>query len=86
VTKRARKPDPRQMLFSWSPDCTISARESARILDVSIKTICRMVADGTLAARKNDPEKINSPWRVNYESVILHVERIHEEAGLEKRF
>ena len=86
MTKPLPRIDLRQLLFPWSPRYTISADAAARMLDVSIDTVCRMIADGTLIAHKNNPEKINSPWRVNYDSVVAHIERIHQEAGLEKRF
>jgi hypothetical protein len=45
-----------------------------------------MIEAGTLKAYKLNPDKPTSPWRVNYDSVIEHIERIHRENGLEKRF
>lgn len=56
------------------------------MLAVSDQTIYRMIEDGTLKAYKLRPDKENSPWHVNYDSVIAHLERIHEINGLEKRF
>jgi excisionase family DNA binding protein len=75
-----------QLLLPWSPRLTISAARAAVILDVSIPTICRMIEEGTLKAYKVRPDKPNSPWRVNYDSLVEHVERIHTENSLEKRF
>jgi predicted site-specific integrase-resolvase len=77
---------PDQLLLPWSPRYTISAAHAGEMLDVSINTICRMIEDGTIKAYKTRPDKANSPWRVNYDSVIAHIERIHKENGLEKRF
>lgn len=77
---------PEQYLLPWSPQHTISATHAARLLDVSHDTICKMIEDGTLKAYKMRPNKANSPWRVNYDSVIAHLEKIHEANGLEKRF
>ena len=77
---------PDQLLLPWSPRYTISAAHAATMLDVYINTVCRMIEEGTLKAYKVRPDKANSPWRVNYDSVIAHIERIHTENGLEKRF
>lgn len=77
---------PDQLLLPWSPRFTISTARAADMLDVSIQTVTRMIEDGTLKAYKMRPDKVNSPWRVNYDSVIAHIERIHSENGLEKRF
>jgi excisionase family DNA binding protein len=77
---------PEQLLLPWSPKATISASHAAELLDVSIQTVCRMIEDGSLKAYKVRPDKLNGPWRVNYDSVVAHVERIHKENGLEKRF
>jgi excisionase family DNA binding protein len=77
---------PDQLLLPWSPRYTISASHAAQMLDCSIDTICRMIEAGTLKAYKLNPDKPTSPWRVNYDSVIEHIERIHRENGLEKRF
>ena len=77
---------PEQLLLPWSPRNTISAAHAAHMLDVSIQTVCRMIEEGALKAYKMRPDKANSPWRVNYDSVVAHLERIHEDNGLEKRF
>lgn len=45
-----------------------------------------MIEEGALKAYKVRPDKVNSPWRVNYDSVIAHLERIHKINGLETRF
>jgi excisionase family DNA binding protein len=77
---------PEQLLLPWSPKSTISALHAAQLLDVSLQTVCRMIEDGSLKAYKMRPDKVNSPWRVNYDSVIAHVEKLHAQNGLEKRF
>jgi excisionase family DNA binding protein len=77
---------PEQLLLPWSPSRTISAMHAAKMLDVSLNTVCDMIQAGTLKAYKMRPDKANSPWRVNYDSVISHIEMIHRTNGLEKRF
>lgn len=77
---------PEQLLLPWSPRRTISVAHTAELLDVSIHTVIRMIEDGTLKAYKMRPNKTTSPWRVNYDSVVEHIEKIHEMNGLEKRF
>jgi excisionase family DNA binding protein len=71
--KRDDKMDFRQLLFPWSPRYTVSAKGAAAMLKVSINTICRMIADGSLDAEKCNPDKGNSPWRVNLDSVEKHM-------------
>ena len=77
---------PEQLLLPWSPRATISASHAARLLDVSVDTIWRMLEDGTIKGYKVRPNKPKSPWRVNYDSVVAHVEQLHKVNGLEKRF
>lgn len=77
---------PEQLLLPWSPRHTISSAHAAKLLDVSPDTIFDMIEDGTLKAYKMRPDKPNSPWKINYDSVLAHLERIHRENGLEKRF
>jgi excisionase family DNA binding protein len=67
--------DFRQLLFPWSPRYTVSARTAADMLKVSINTVCRMIADGSLDAEKCNPDKENSPWRVNLDSVEKHIKQ-----------
>jgi excisionase family DNA binding protein len=67
--KRDDNMDFRQLLFPWSPRYTVSTRRAAAMLQVSIWTVCRMIADGTLDAEKCSPDKRKSAWRVNLESV-----------------
>ncbi|MDR3798004.1 MAG: helix-turn-helix domain-containing protein [Terracidiphilus sp.] len=43
------------------------------MLRVSVKTVCRMIADKSLDAEKCCPDKRNSPWRVNLDSVEKHM-------------
>jgi excisionase family DNA binding protein len=77
---------PEQLLLPWSPRSTISVKRAAEMLDVSHDTICDMLQDGTLKGYKVRPNIANSHWRVNYDSVVAHIEKLHEENGLEKRF
>ena len=77
---------PEQLLLPWSPQATISPQHAARLLDVSVDTVWRMLEAGEIKGYKVRPDKPQSLWRVNYDSVVAHIERIHEQAGLEKRF
>jgi excisionase family DNA binding protein len=77
---------PEQLLLPWSPRATISSRRAAELLDVSLNTIMRMCESGELKAYKVREGKTSSPWRINYDSLVAHVERIHKEHGLETRF
>ena len=78
-----RPPD--QLLMPWSPRYTVSTARVAEILGVSIQTVTRLIEDGSLKAYKvrNKP---NSPWRINYDSVVTYIKSIHSENGLEQRF
>jgi excisionase family DNA binding protein len=78
-----RHPD--QLLLPWSPRYSISTARAAEILDVSIQTVTRMIEDGTLKAYKVR-NKLNSPWRINYDSLMAHIESIHKINGLDERF
>jgi excisionase family DNA binding protein len=75
-----------QLLMPWSPRYSISTARAAEILDVSIQTVCRMIEDGTLKAYKVRPDKRNSPYRINYDSLTAHIETIHQRNGLDPRF
>jgi excisionase family DNA binding protein len=75
-----------QLLMPWSPRYSISTARAAEILDVSIQTVCRMIEDGTLKAYQVRPDKRNSPYRINYDSLVAHIEAIHQKNGLESRF
>jgi excisionase family DNA binding protein len=74
-----------QLLLPWSPRFSISTARAAEILDVSIQTVTRMIEDGTLKAYKVRA-KLNSPWRINYDSLMAHIELIHQSNGLDQRF
>jgi excisionase family DNA binding protein len=78
-----RTPD--QLLLPWSPRLTVSTRRVAEILGVCVDTVCAMIEDGTLKAYKVR-DLPNSPWRVNYDSVVAYVESMHKKNGLEQRF
>lgn len=76
---------PDQLLLPWAPRFTVSTARVAEMLDCSIQTVTRMIQDGTLKAYKVR-EKINSPWRINYDSVVEYIESIHKKNGLEQRY
>ena len=85
---------PEQYLLPWSPQSTVSAQQVARMLDCGLTTVYRMIQAGELEAYQVRPGnrqgkrkmKTNSPLRIYYDSVIAHIERMHKEAGVEKRF
>lgn len=77
---------PEQLLLPWSPQATVSTAHAARLLDVSERTVMRMCESGELQAYKVRSKKSSSPWRINYDSLIAHLEKIHRENGLETRF
>lgn len=78
-----RHPD--QLLLPWSPRYSISTARAADILAVSIQTVTRLIEDGTLKAYKVR-DKANSPWRINYDSLVAHIEAMHERNGLDRRY
>jgi excisionase family DNA binding protein len=84
MSRRFRPPE--QLLLPWSPKNTISVTHAAEMLDVCVDVVYRMIEDGSLKAYKVRPDKAKSPWRVNHDSVIAHIKRIHEMNGLETRF
>ena len=61
----------------------MSTARTAEMLGVSVQTIHRMIKAGELKAHKVRPR--NSPWVVNYDSVLKRVEAIRKSNGLEKR-
>lgn len=77
---------PEQLLLPWSPRATISAQRAARMLDCHTRTIRRLIASGSIEAYQLQPGKAGSPYRVNYDSVLRHLKRMHDEAGLETKF
>ena len=76
---------PDQLLMPWSPRYTISTARVSEMLGVGADTVCAMIEDGTLKAYKVR-NKRNSPWRINYDSVVAYIEEMHKTNGLEKRF
>jgi excisionase family DNA binding protein len=77
---------PEDLLLPWKNRQTVSAKRVAHMLDVSVRTVYRMVESGELAAYKVREGKTSSPLRIHYDSVLAHLERIHQVNGLEKRF
>lgn len=73
-------------LLPWSQRKTVSASAVARMLDVAVSTVCAMIQKGELRAYKVRPALPNSHWRVEYDSVIEHLEMVHREQGLARRF
>ncbi len=49
----------------------ISTKEAAKMLTVSVQTICKMIWDGRLKATKLG--NATSPWRINKESVMTYL-------------
>jgi excisionase family DNA binding protein len=84
MTRRFRPPE--QLLLPWSPKNTISVSHAAEMLDVCVDVIYRMIEAGELKAYKVRPDRAKSPWRVNYDSILAHIEKMHDHNGLEKRF
>lgn len=74
---------PEQLLLPWSPRTTVSVTHAAELLGSSESTILRMIEAGELMAYQL---RKRSPWRINYDSLLSYVERIHKEHGLETRF
>jgi excisionase family DNA binding protein len=74
-----------QLLLPWSPRATVSTSHVARLLDVSEPTVLRLIEDGSIKAYKAR-QKPNSPWRINYDSVVAYIELIHKDNSLEQRF
>lgn len=74
-----------QLLLPWSPRYTISTARAAEILDVSVQTITRLIEDGSIKAYKVR-NKSNSPWRINYDSLVAYIDNLHQMNGLEQRF
>lgn len=77
---------PEQLLLPWSSRYTISAERAADMLDVARRTVLRLLEDGTLKGYQVRPGRPGSPWRINYDSVVEYIEKIHKDNGLEKRF
>lgn len=78
-----RPPD--ASLLPWSPGHSISTARAMEILDVSHSTLLRLIEDGSLKAYKMSNRK-KSHWRICYDSVVAHLEGVHERNGLDKRF
>jgi len=51
----------------------ISTKEAAKMLAVSVQTICKMIWDGRLSATKLG--NATSPWRINKESVMKYLQQ-----------
>jgi excisionase family DNA binding protein len=77
---------PEDRLLPWKSRQTVSASRVAAMLDVSVRTVHRMVESGELLAYKVREGKRSSPLRISYDSVLAHLERIHQVNGLDKRF
>jgi excisionase family DNA binding protein len=77
-----RHPD--QLLLPWSPRVTVSTSRVAEILNCSDNTVVRLIEDGSLKAYKL--RGASSPWRINYDSLMAYIGRIHDQNSLETRF
>ena len=51
----------------------ISTKEAAKMLTVSVQTICKMIWDGRLKATKLG--NATSPWRINKASVMKYLKQ-----------
>lgn len=76
---------PYQLLMPWSPRYSISTAQAAEMLDTSIQTVTRLIEEGSIKAYKLR-DKANSPWHINYDSLVAYIESIHQRNGLEQRF
>jgi excisionase family DNA binding protein len=82
---------PDQLLLPWHPKHSISVTRAAEILDVSTDVIYRLLESGDikgyqLRSRKETGSRRGSPWRINYDSFVEYVQKLHERSGLETRF
>lgn len=84
MPRRFRPPE--QLLLPWSPKNTISVAHAAEMLDVNEDVVYKMIEAGELKAYKVRPDRAKSHWRVNYDSVIEHIQKMHQANGLETRF
>jgi excisionase family DNA binding protein len=84
MPRRFRPPE--QLLLPWSPKNTISVGHAAEMLDVNEDVVYKMIEAGELKAYKVRPDRAKSHWRVNYDSVIEHIQKMHQANGLETRF
>ncbi len=71
-------------LISSRTDRIINAQEAAEILDVSGRTILRLCRDGSLRAYKRAAN--SSPWHIFYDSLLAHIESMHEQAFLQNGY
>ena len=81
---RLRVPD--GLLLPWDERKTISAARAADMLDCGRMTILRLIERGDILAYQLRPGVAGSPYRINYDSVLKYLEKIHDEAGLQPRF
>jgi excisionase family DNA binding protein len=77
---------PEQLLLPWSPQQTISVRRAAEILHCGESTVIRMIERGELKAYQLWPGHSGSPYRIYYDSLLLYLDKLHDEAGVECRF
>jgi excisionase family DNA binding protein len=74
---------PVQLLLPWHPKHSVSVAMVAEMLDCSDDTVVRMIQSGELSAYQL---RRGSPYRVYYESVLQHLDRIHTDAGITPRY
>jgi excisionase family DNA binding protein len=77
---------PEDLLLPWSPRETISVATACRMLDCGHNVVSILIEEGKIKAYKMRPDKPNSPWRIQYDSVIAYLEEVHAKSGLDKRF
>jgi excisionase family DNA binding protein len=75
-----------RLVLPWDEKKTISAARAADMLNCGRMTVLRLIERGDVLAYQLRPGVAGSPWRINYDSVLKYLAKIHDEAGLEPRF
>ncbi len=75
-----------QFLMPFHRQYAITVSRAAQMLDCDESTVRRMIESGEIEAYKKRPDRPNSPFHVSYDSVMKHIEKIHQTSGLEPRF
>jgi excisionase family DNA binding protein len=77
---------PEQFLLPWAPQQTISVERAADILHCSTRTVTRLIELRDIEAYQLRPGVAGSAWRINYDSLLRYLGKIHQEAGVAPRF
>ncbi len=65
---------------------TVSVLEAASALDISRRTVLRLIWDGSLRASQRRRRKPGSPHRVSYDSMLAYIGMIHDRNALQMRY